>query len=169
MLAQFDPHEMPPSCPVLNVASAEFLQQLDSIEPGVWGTPCSVTLQDGSTREVCLAWENKHYGDKGNWLNPNKVAGVSQCNARLPARFARLIHEAGESGMGYHIYVVELADATSFVHLAGNLVIDLIDLPTGYGPQDVVNVLPHEGRERSVREGCRQVLEYCSLEYAREP
>src|SRR5262245_45394646 len=115
---------MESACPVINVVPATILQQLDRIEAGVCGTPCSVTLDDGTSREICLAWENKRYSDKGDWLNPNKVVEVSECQSRLPAKFARIIHSAGESGMGYHIYVVELADGTEFVHLAGNLVID---------------------------------------------
>ena len=153
----------------INLASQRFLQQLGLIEPRVWGTPCSVTLLDGSYIEICLAWENKRYSDKGNWLNPEKVREVSECQSRMPARFARRIHDAGESGMGYHIYVVELADATSFVHIAGNLTIDLLSLPPGYSPGDVVNVWPHQGRERSAKKGYRQVGDFCSLEYAREP
>ncbi len=67
--------------------------------------------------------------------------------------------------MGYHIYVVELADGTNFVHAAGNLLIDLLNLPEGYTQYDVVNVLPNEGREWSNAEGYRQVDEYKSLEY----
>jgi hypothetical protein len=154
--------------PLTNLAPAKFLQQLDAIESGVWGTPCAVTLEDGSCHDVCLAWENQRYSDKGTWLNPNRVSEVRQCQWRLPAKFARIIHDAGESGMGYHIYVVELSDGTNFVHLAGNLIIDLLNFPFGYGPKDVVNVLPHQGRERTERNKYRQVAEYCSLEFARD-
>jgi hypothetical protein len=154
-------------CPIVNLASAVFLRQLDAIEAGVWGTPCSVILDDGSLREISFAWENSRYSDKGNWLNPNKVVEVRECQSRLPARFARIIHDAGESGMGYHIYTVELSDGTSFVHVAGNLVIDLLNLPLGYGPNCVVNVLPHQGREQTEHNVYRQVAEFCSLEFAR--
>lgn len=154
---------MESACPVINVVPAKVLQQLDRIEAGVWGTPCSVTLDDGTSREICLAWENKRYSDKGVWLNPNKVIEVRECQSRLTGKFARIIHDAGESGMGYHIYVVELADGTEFVHVAGNLVIDLLNFPAGYGPADVSNVRPHEGREQPYR----QIKEYCSLEFAR--
>ena len=154
---------MESTCPVINRAPAKFLQQLNTIETGVWGTPCSVTLDDGTSRDICLAWENKRYSDKGVWLNPNKVVDVGECQFRVPAKFARIIQDAGESGMGYHIYVVELADGTEFIHLAGNLVIDLLNLPVGYRPIDVTNVRPHEGREQPYR----QIEEYCSLEFAR--
>ena len=153
----------------VNLTSPQFLEQLGLIEPGIWGTPCSVTLFDGSAIEICLAWENKRFSDEGKWLNPEKVYEVRECRSRMPATFARRIRDAGESGMGYHIYVVELADGTGFIHAAGNLTIDLLNLPSGYLPNDVVNVWPHQGREQSAKEGFRQVGDFCSLEFARSP
>ncbi len=159
---------MDPKCPIINIASAELLQKLDRIEPGVWGTPCTVTLRDGFVCRVCLAWENKRYSDLGEWLNPNQVADIAECDFRMPARFAHMIWDAGESGMGYHIYVVDLTDGISFAHVAGNLVIDLVDLPDGYTARDIINVHPHEGRERTrTAEGYRQVRDYQTLEYTR--
>jgi len=151
----------------INLAPAEFLQQLDAIGPGVWGTLCEVTLDDGRSFDHCLAWENPRFSDKGNWISPEHVMEIRACRCRMPVKFAQLVQRAGESGMGYHIYVVELADKTSFVHLAGGLDIDLLNLPEGYSDQDVVNVLPHEGRERAEVQGYREVDDYQSLEYAR--
>jgi len=151
------------SCSVINVASASVLQKLDQIEGGVWGIPCSVTLIDGACHDVCLASENRRYSDKGNWLNPNQVAEIRESKCRLPARFARIIKDAGESGMGYHVYVVELSDGTEFAHVAGNLTIDLLHYPVGYGPEDVANVRPHEGRDLP----CREIKAFSSLEFAR--
>lgn len=154
--------------PPINIASEAFLEQFDAIEPGAWGTPCSIRLVDGRSFERCLAWENPRHGDAGNWINPNNVAGLEECATRMPPRFARLIKSAGESGMGYHIYVVHLADGKSFVHVSPNLGIDLVDLPAGYTHNDVVGVEPHEGRERSKGEGYRQLSEsFASLEFAR--
>jgi hypothetical protein len=114
-----------------------------------------------------LAWENRRFSDKGIWLNPERVSRLAEWPSRMPATFARTIHSAGESGMGYHIYVVELNDGSSFVHVAGNLTIDLLNLPAGYTHRDVVGVRPHEGRERSKVEGYRTVETFHSLEYAR--
>jgi hypothetical protein len=151
----------------VNIAPNAFLESLARIEPGVWGWPCAVTLIDGSSHELCLAWENKRYSDKGDWLNPNVVREIHESNSRMPAMLARSIHEAGESGMGYHIYVVELSDGGSFVHVAGNLLIDLVDLPDAYTSRDIVNVFPHVGRERSCTESYREVREYMSLEFIR--
>lgn len=154
-------------CPLLNIAPAAFLNALDAIEPGVWGIPCSVVMADGRFHEVCLAWENPRYGDKGNWLNPQDIVDVRECQFRMPAKFAHRIEAAGESGMGYHLYVVELSDGTEFVHVAGNLVIDLLNLPLHYTQKDVINVRPHEGRERARRQEYRQIEKYQSIEYAR--
>lgn len=154
--------------PPINVASDAFLKQYDVIEPGAWGTPCSIVLLDGRSFDRCLAWENPRYGDAGNWINPNAVATLFECTTRMPGRFARLIKSAGESGMGYHIYVVRLADGNSFVHVAPNLGIDLVDLPAGYTHNDIVGVEPHEGRERSKSEGYRQLSDsFASLEFVR--
>jgi hypothetical protein len=151
----------------INIAPAEFLMQLGALERGVWGTPCAVVMHSGETHAVSLAWENRRFGDGGNWINPQDVSAVLACPSQMPARFARQIHDAGESGMGYHIYVVHLADGNSFVHVAGNLVIDLVDLPNGYTPQNITQVEVHAGRERSRTEGYRSVEKYTSVEYAR--
>lgn len=151
----------------VNIAPKEFLSAIAALEPGVWGVPCSIELTDGPGSELALAWENRRFGDAGKWINPQRIASVSACPKRMPAHFARLIHDAGESGMGYHIYVVQLRDGTSFVHTAGNLVIDLVNLPAGYLSEDIVGVRPHEGRERSRKEGYRHVEEFASVEYAR--
>jgi hypothetical protein len=153
-------------CPVINIASQEFLEKLRRIEPGVWGWPCAVSLDDGTSHEICLAYENKHYSDKGSWLSPHRVTDIRECKSRMPLRFARAIRNAEESGTGYHIYVVELADGGSFVHIAGNLGIDLVNLPVGCTSQDIINVVPHAGRERSQTEGCRKNDNYPILEFA---
>src|SRR5262249_16120140 len=141
----------------VNIAPREFLDAIAALEPGVWGIPCSIELTDGRAFDLALAWENRRFGDAGDWVNPQRIRRVSACLKRMPARLARVIHDAGESGMGYHIYVVQLRDGTSFVHVAGNLVIDLVNLPAGYSSEDIVSVRPHEGRERSCEEAYRHV------------
>jgi hypothetical protein len=151
----------------VNLATKEFLDAIGALEPGIWGVPCSIELTDGRAFELALAWENRRFGDAGDWINPQCIARVSACRKRMPAPFARQIHDAGESGMGYHIYVVLLRDGTSFVHTASNLVIDLVNLPAGYSSEDIVGVQAHEGRERAGEEGCRHVEEFASVEYAR--
>ena len=151
----------------INTLSPELAERLDAIEPGVWGTPCAIVLCDGSSYAEALAWENPRYSDAGSWINPNTVAYLAECPSRMPARFARLIHDSGESGMGYHIYVVRLSDGNSLVHAAGNLEIDLLDLPPGYTSGDIATVELHAGRGRVGRDGYRFLAEWASLEYAR--
>lgn len=150
----------------VNIASREFLDAIAALEPGIWGIPCSIELTDGPAFEFALAWENRRFSDAGKWVNPHRIKGISKCLKRMPARFARLIYDAGESGMGYHICVVELCDGNSFVHSAGNLIIDLVNLPVGYSSEDIVNVLPHQGRERVREEGFRCVDELVWVEFA---
>ena len=153
----------------INVASDDFLKQLAAIEPGVYGTPCSVVLADGRSFECCLAWENTRYSDKGNWINPNDVAFLAESPSRMPARFARSFRPGEESGMGYVLSVVTLADGTSFVQVSGNSGIDFLELPLGYTQRDVMHVLPHAGRERLIKEkeGYRPARQVASLEYCR--
>ena len=158
---------MPATDPPVNLAPEEFLRQLDAIAPGARGIPCSIVLADGRSFSHCLAHENPRFGDKGDWINPNDVAAITECPWRMPAPFARLIRDAGESGMGYHIYIVQLADGNSFAHVADNLTIDLVDFPPGYTQHDVIGVRPHEGRERSGTEGYRHVEKVVSVEYSR--
>ena len=153
----------------INVASDDFLKQLAAIEPGVYGTPCSVVLKDGSSFETCLAWKNPRYSDKGDWIHPEKVAFIVEAPSRMPARFARLFGPGEESGMGYILFVVELADGTSFVQVGGGGDIDFLNLPPGYTQKDVVDVLPHAGREQSSKEGYRLTPKFASLEYCRPP
>src|SRR5262245_9005744 len=98
----------------VNVAPREFLDAIAALEPGVWGIPCSIELTDGRAFDLALAWENRRFGDAGEWVNPQRIARVSASLKRMPARLARLIHNAGESGMGYHIYVVQLRDGIAW-------------------------------------------------------
>jgi hypothetical protein len=145
---------MPGKLKPVNIAPSAFWNALSTIEPGVWGTPCAIRLKNG------------RFIDRGIWINPQDVEVLSACAKRMPLRFATVLRSAGESGMGYHIYVVDLRDGTSFVHAAGNVTIDLVDLPPGYLPDDIAGVRPHDGRERSQVEGYRHIEDFASVEYA---
>jgi hypothetical protein len=128
-----------------------------------------VVLLDGRSIAQSMVWENARYSARGRWINPSAVSFLTESPARMPARFARMIKSAGESGMGYHIYVVRLADGNSFVHFAGNLAIDLVNLPPGYTHKDIIGVNPHEGRRRAQSEGFRDLsgLDWAPVEFAR--
>jgi hypothetical protein len=149
----------------VNLLSSKLAQRLSAIEPGVWGTPCAVVLNDGTACPLALAWENPRFSDAGDWINPDMVAWLAECPGRMPAKFARVIKDAGESGMGYHLYVVHLFDGNSFIHISHDLGIDFLDLPEDYTAHDVTGVEPHAGRQRILREGYRFVSHWESLEY----
>ena len=70
---------------------------------------------------------------------------LAESPRRLPARFANKLYASGESGMGYKIFTVVFADGYHQSYSSGNAV-DFIRYPEGLGPTDLVEVLPHEGR-----------------------
>jgi hypothetical protein len=61
----------------------------------------------------------------------------------LPARFANILYEAGESGMGYCAFSVELRDHRRLYFVTGNAV-DFLNWPEGVLPDDVIGVTPHD-------------------------
>lgn len=134
--------------PPVNLAPASFLEGIAKIAPGVYGIPCAAELKTGRKLTCCKVLMVDWYTDNGNWINPNRIATISECPLRLPLPFAQILFEAGESGMDFCNYVVELGDGNSFTHVAGMGEIDFINLPTGYTPEDVVGVIPHAGRDR---------------------
>ena len=77
----------------------------------------------------------------------------------MPAHLATRLYAAGESGMGYEIFTMDLRSGQSLVFVTGNLV-DFPDLPEGVTCDDILDVHPHEGRERSQREGYRGSAEF---------
>ena len=61
--------------------------------------------------------------------------------------------------MGYEIFTMDLRSGQSLVVVTGN-VVDFPDLPEGVTTDDILDVHPHEGRERSQREGNRGSAEF---------
>jgi hypothetical protein len=86
-------------------------------------------------------------------LSPEDVDAIEESQHRLPAPLANKIYSAGESGMGYFVFTVELRDGTKLPFLTGSAV-DFPDWPPGIDPRDAVAVEPHVGRE-SFRGGDR--------------
>jgi hypothetical protein len=72
----------------------------------------------------------------------------------MPAHLATKLYAAGESGMGYTIFTMDFRSGDSVVFATGG-VVDFPDLPEGLTADDILDVHPHEGRERSQREGYR--------------
>jgi len=69
---------------------------------------------------------------------------IDESPLRLPARFANTVYAAGESDMGYVIFIVVLADGRRLPFVTGNR-IDFPALPEGVGSADVVDAIPREG------------------------
>lgn len=134
-------------------------EALKSIEPSRDGElvyyPCRAVLKSGeATDTVYIVPEKpylKHWGvypenDPGKrWIRIEDLAEVQESPARLPAKFANEIYRSGESGMGYTVFTVVFADGTRQACVTGNAV-DFIRYPIGKGPNDIVSVIPHEGR-----------------------
>jgi hypothetical protein len=117
--------------------------------------PCRVTLKDGRVLDTVYiepempylrSWGVYPEDDRGKrFVKIEDVVKVEDSPWRLPARFANQIHDHGESGMGYTIFTVIFSDGQRQACSTGNA-IDFIRYPNGKGPEDVMAVLPHEGR-----------------------
>ena len=84
-------------------------------------------------------------------IDVNTVVSIAESPHRLPAKFANELYAAGESGMGYTIFTVEFQDGSRAAYSTGNA-IDFIEYPSGQIAENVVNVIPHQGRnDRKIR------------------
>lgn len=140
--------------------------QLAAIEPSRSGKldyyPCQALLRTGATIDrVYVVAEAPYisqwgvYPEQDRAKSSIKIADVSLITgspARLPARFANRLYEAGESGMGYQIFSVVFSDGTKQAYLTGNAV-DFIEYPEGKGMKDVTDVLPNVGRNQNPQPG----------------
>jgi len=134
-------------------------EPLNAVEPSVCGDllyrPCSVTLKNGDVSDIVYVVSAGPYIKIwGVWPEDDRhkrsvcieeVSAIDESPTRLPAHFANKLYKVGESGMGYTIFTVVYSDGTKQAYSAGNA-IDFIRYPEGKGPSDVVDVLPHEGR-----------------------
>lgn len=138
--------------------------QLEAITPSVAGGlkyyPCLVQLKDGAEVDrVYLVSEAPYIENWGVYPGQDRdkseilvsdVASLTESPSRLPPQFANELYQAGESGIGYTLFVVVFSDGARQAFLAGNAV-DFIEYPEGRGPRDVAAVLPHEGRNDNGR------------------
>ena len=114
--------------------------------------PCRVTLVDGRTVDRVYVQEVGEYlrgwGDdpRRSFLSIADVASIEESPSRLPAEYADRLYSAGESGMGYAAFLVDLADGRRMSFGTGNAV-DFLDWPADVSPSDVVGVEPHAGRD----------------------
>jgi len=141
-------------------------EDLGTITPSVDGDltywPCAARLRDGTVLScVYVVAERpyiKHWGvypqqDRGkSYITISDVDALAESPRRLPAKFANELYMSGESGMGYTIFTVIFADGSRQAYGTGNAV-DFIRYPEGMGPNDVIEVLPHEGRKAELVRG----------------
>lgn len=117
--------------------------------------PCAARMKDGTVL-VCVYVVPegpyiRHWGvypqqDRAkSYISVEDVDALTESPRRLPPRFANKLYQSGESGMGYTIFTVEFTDGSRQAYGTGNAV-DFIRYPEGKGQSDVVEVLPHEGR-----------------------
>jgi hypothetical protein len=139
--------------------SQELLSQLQQVEPSRYGdvdlNPCRVTLRDGRVLPRILmidadqwhqAWgdliEDKDFAEQ---VPIQDVVRVEESAFRLPAQLASKMYAAGESAMGGSRFALILEDGRRFFCGTGAIV-DFVDLPPDVTVDQVVELIPHEGR-----------------------
>lgn len=114
--------------------------------------PCRVTLEDGTKQDfvyICEAdpwfqyWGVDPEDDSGKDSVPiERVRAIDESPSRLPARFADVMYQAGESRMGGCTFQLLLRDGRRLNCETGNAV-DFLLWPGDVSPADVVELLPH--------------------------
>lgn len=140
--------------------SEKLLEELRDVEPSTDGVmdyhPCRVTLRSGATLDRVYVVEEEPYlrawgirpedDPAKSSVDLAEVERIEESPLRLPPPLANKIYAAGESGMGYTVFTLVLADGRSLPYTTGNAV-DFPLLPAGIRMADVVDALPHDGRE----------------------
>lgn len=146
--------------------SSKIIQDLTHIEPSHCGPtkyfPCAATLRDGSVQDcVYLVSQAQYIRVWGSYPEDDRrkssiriqdIESVVESPNRLLAKIANRIYEAGESGMGYTVFTLVFGDGSRQSYLTGDAV-DFIDYPDGKTANDVLEVLPHVGRDTQPRSG----------------
>jgi len=135
---------------------------IPSVDRDLTYWPCAARLSNGTVLScVYVVPEGpyiKYWGvypqhDRGkSYISISDVEALAESPRRLPAKFANELYKNGESGMGYTIFTVVFADGSRQAYLTGNAV-DFIRYPEGMGQNDVIEVLPHEGRNAELVRG----------------
>ena len=134
-------------------------KDLDTIPPSHDGDlnywPCAAHLKNGTVLTcVYVVAESSYIKVWGvypeqdrhkNHVSILSVDALAESPWRLPAKFANRLYENGESGMGYTIFTVVFSDGSRQAYGTGNAV-DFVRYPEGKGAADVLDVVPHEGR-----------------------
>jgi hypothetical protein len=152
------------------VLTGELSRELFAIEPSQDGDleyrPVRVRLVDGTVVDRVQMVEASSY-IRTWWIWPtddpgkqvvrlSDVSHIEESPARIPARLATKMYEAGESAMGGCFFVLVSADGRRFPCVTGN-VVDVVDLPADVRPLDLVDLVPHDrGRPADIRPASRE-------------
>jgi hypothetical protein len=134
--------------------------QLQAVEPSIdfdgelAYRPCRVVMKDGAIHERVYVQEAREYiGPWGIWpdedsakaeISISEVAELGSSPHRIPAKLATKMYRAGESGMGYCVFMLVLRNGGRFPYVTGNAV-DFVNLPEDVRPSDIVDLIPHQG------------------------
>ncbi|CAN7281140.1 hypothetical protein [Knoellia sp. LjRoot47] len=112
--------------------------------------PCRVTLGSGDVIDRVYLVEavsfERVWGSSRTTLDLSDIERIEDSPLRLPVHWANTLYQAGESGMGHTVFTARLRDGSTLPFVVGNAV-DFPNWPPGVDPADVVEVLPHAGRE----------------------
>jgi len=134
------------------------LIQIESSRDGKFSYyPCKVMLIDGKSIERAYVQEETSYiniwgiypdEDKGkNYIPIAEVKDIEESPYRLAPKLANKIYMAGESGMGYCVFTLVMKNGDKLPFVTGGAV-DFVDLPPEYSYNDIIDVLPHVGKEK---------------------
>ena len=129
-------------------------EQLSSVPKSSDGyceyAPCRVTLKSGEVLDHVYLVErdafSRVWGAVATTVALIDIERIDDSPVRLPARWANELYKAGESGMGYTLFIARLRDGSLLPFVVGNAV-DFPNWPPGVQPEDVLDVQPHAGRE----------------------
>lgn len=117
--------------------------------------PCSAHLKDGSViprlypvqaAELSYVQEWPSKETDPSLVLANEIEYLEDSPYRTPSGYARLLYQAGESGMGWTVFTVVFKNGYRQVYVTGQRY-DFLEYPKGLGPGDIVDILPHEGRK----------------------
>lgn len=127
-------------------------------EPGARLYPCSARLTDGTVSEcvyfITADTARRLFGPAGieavsgrHRIAVEEVSNVFVSPARLPAKFANQIYQAGETHYGCFTFTLVFSRWRREEYSVGGF-IDFLPFPPGRGPSDVKEVFHHT---RSIR------------------
>jgi phage-related protein len=128
------------------------------IRPDVLIYPASATTRDRRILECVCFVERKNFSKVFlykspeetpgvQWIAADQIESVLESTARLPARFANQIYQAGEAGMGYYLFTLAFPFFLRRTYVVSGIV-DFLYYPLWFKPGDVRAVVGSYGRAR---------------------